>query len=359
MPETAEGFIWETATTLSKHAIEHVRARMDKAAGVGAFAPPPLTYAPPQFQPPALPVPKIPSLGAAAGGAAAASVLTEEATSQTRPSEAQGSTLPPLESQSPMAASEPPLKSPQIGAEFSDNSGYSYAEEVAEGIACAKCTHGHLRAMAAAASSAEQAVRQGDADTARSMVARVLAESAVLKEYDWQPAKVRRTPEPERRLVEQAMPCVREAERAAQGPPKEVTLAWGSIDEAVRFARSPRLTDSDRREVEARLRRYYDTADLAERVLAAPNIRDTMQDREAKREAAQHLREARHALEAGDPYAADTLEVASAHLEAAAVALTPPPTPEQARRLAEQCRVCRTDFEDGYLDLLRSQRRSQ
>jgi len=356
VPETAEGFLWETATTLSKHTIEHLRARMDKAAGVGQFAPPPMTLQAPAFTPPTFAPPKIPSLTAMAAGAAVSAVAVEEAPSQERAREAQKGASTPLDDRSPMDESEVPLKTPQNGGASADPASYSYADEVADGIACAKCTHGHLRAMAAAAREAAQAAEQGQEERARALTARVLAESAVLKEYDWQPAKVARTPEPERHLVEQAMPCVRDAEREAEGPPHELVLAWGSVDEAVRFARSPRLTDSDRREIEARLRRYYDTADMAERVLAAPAIRDTPQDREAKREAARHLREARHALEAGSPYDPQTLETASAHLEAAAVAMTPAPDPERAKRLADTCYVCRRDFEDGYLDLIRSQR---
>ena len=333
---------------------------MDKRAGVGTYAPaPPAPFAPPPIpiiRAPEIPKPAVWEASVAAGAGSAAGL--EEA-SRTRPFSG-----PLSDATQPERESSKPVPEPGSGGRFlrsqSDTlenaTGYSYADEVEQGIACAKCTHGHLRAMAASSKEAEAAVLVGDPDRARALTARVLAESAVLREYDWTPAKVRNTPDEERRLVEQAMPCVRDAERQADGPPKELVLAWGSLDESVRFARSSRLSDQDKAEIETRLRRYYDTADMAERVLAAPNIRDNLEDREAKRVAAQHLREARHALEAGSPYDAAVLEEASAHLEAAAVAMTPVPSPERAQRLAETCRTCRTEFEDSYLDLIRSRR---
>jgi hypothetical protein len=342
MPETLEGFIWETATTLSRHAIEYARRRAERANGLDqpppaspytlsrqASAPPrlpePPRFEPPRFKPPAWRAPwdESPASGPQA-------TVRAEADSQ----------------RAGIGASAAPA----------DAAAYSYADEVEAGTACAKCTHGHLRTMAAAAGQAHATLLGGDAEASRRFTARVAAEAAVLREFDWTPKKVRNTPPAERRLVEAAQPCVADALRQLDGPPKEVVLAWGSVDEAVRFARSPRQTERDRQEIEWRLRRYYDVADLAERVLAAPALRADVAERQARRDAARHLREARHVLERADPYSADALEEASAHLEAAAVALTPTPDPDRARALAQICRHCRSEFEDGFLDEMRHRR---
>ena len=230
--------------------------------------------------------------------------------------------------------------------------GWSYSDQVAAGIACANCTRKHLATMHTALDAAAKASQDGDAAGVRYAVARAKAEGLTLMQYDWHPAKVAATPpdllppiqavmDPTHRLV------------AALPTPDAVALAWGSVDEAVSFARSTPQKDRDRGEIEERMMVAEAQLVRVERIDLAP---ENAADRTTAGQACDALRQARHVLDQGSVYDASTLEAASAHLAAAAVILTPAPDSHQANAWAAQARGLYRQFYAGYLAYLQTRK---
>lgn len=251
---------------------------------------------------------------------------------------------PPVDRQSPIPASEISLATGYEG-------GISYSRDVAQGIACAACTKDHLATMAGAAKALTHAQAAGDEAAVRYHLARIAAEAAALERYDWTPEKIAATPPDKLRPVEAVQPAVRDL--AAQLPtPPDLALAWGALDECIRFAEG-RPTDRDRQEIATRLADVDEKMNTTERVTLSPEWAGEL-DPATVDQARQAIRAARHALEQGDPFDLATLKPASAQLSRAAVAMTPPLDAEQARQLAARITATQQRFYATYFGLERS-----
>jgi len=228
----------------------------------------------------------------------------------------------------------------------------SYAAEMEDtGIACVPCTRGHLSAMTVAA---DQAAATRDETERRRLLARVAAEALVMRQYDWTPLKLANARHDDRAAIQEVMPHVDAITRDLPMAPAPLVLAWASVDESLRFARSPKPTDADRREVEARARDAEANLNYAERELLAPHRLEPHQV-EAARRVLPLLREARHKLTT-QGYELEALEFAATRLAAAVTELTPPVTEEQARQVATLCRQCRDRFYRRVLAQMRERR---
>lgn len=290
--------------------------------------------APPVFQPPEFTNVTLPTLPAAP---------TIEAIPGPMPSDAlrgSGVNLSRLDSLSPQPVIEMPKSVPANGQ-------ISYAADVADGIACAACTKDHLATMAGAAKALTHTT---DPTMQRYQLARIAGEIAALEQYDWTPEKIAATPADKLRPVEAVQPAVRQLQ-AQLATPSDIALAWGALDECIRFAEG-RPTDRDRSEIAQRLQDIDERMNYLERVTLAPehtaNLDPAVVDQ--TREA---LRLTRHTLEQGDPFALATLKTASAQLSQAAVALTPPVDSATAQQLATHIQQTQRQFYRAFFNLER------
>lgn len=346
MPETLIGMFFELATHAGRAGIDHAAKRVNRAYGLDQPAPafrplPPM----PELRPlPPMPeMPALASFGGASGAAAALAARPIPANRTSGPQTGQGAFGPPSrgDSSSRSASGAP-------GGRFSEGSeGYSYSDEVAAGVACLNCTRGHVSAMNAGAKAAQEAAARGDMDEARRQLVFVAEEAAVLREFDWDPALLARTPASHVAVVDAVAPCVDRVETML-GVPRPVAMAAGSAKEARRFALSTNPTPRDRHEIERRLRVVDAQGNYAERALVGARWDD------AGLQAGFHLREGRHHLDQRDPYAADTLAAAGERFSEAAVALTPLPDPATVARIADECKACSDTFYAAYLKMLQT-----
>ncbi len=228
----------------------------------------------------------------------------------------------------------------------------SYAAEMEDtSIACVPCTRGHLSAMTVAA---DQAAATRDETERRRLLARVAAEALVMRQYDWTPLKLANARPDDRAAIQEIMPHVDAITRDLPMAPAPLVLAWAAVDESLRFARSPKPTDADRREVESRARDAEANLNYVERELLAPHRLQSHQVGPARR-VLPLLREARHRLTT-QGYSLEALEFAAARLATAVTELTPAVTEEQARNVAVLCRQCRDRFYRRVLAQMRERR---
>lgn len=242
------------------------------------------------------------------------------------------------------------LPSVPLGAGGADVGG-SYAQEIENlSVACVPCTRSHVSTMAMAAEEGARLAAGGDERGARGLFARVLAEAVIMEALDWSADKMARARPDDRAAITEIMPRVRDLLGRTPAAPRHVVLAWASIDEALRFARSPRATPADRQEVLRRVRLTEDCMNYAERMILAPDGLETIlrglpasQHAEA-RLAGPTMREARHRL-VSSQYDLPSLEFIAAKLQQATVALTPPLDAAKAASLAQEYRAVRVDFD--------------
>ncbi|HEY3367772.1 MAG TPA: hypothetical protein VGK74_22165 [Symbiobacteriaceae bacterium] len=227
----------------------------------------------------------------------------------------------------------------------------SYAEEVENlAIACVPCTRSHLSTMAVAADEGARLASASDECGARVQFARVVGEAAIMDALDWEPPKMQRARPDDRAAIEAITPQVRALIARTPAAPRHVVLAWASVDEALRFARSPRATDADRQEVARRVRLTEDCMNYAERMILSPEGLQRIlaglpeSQHEEARLAGPTMREARHRL-VSSSYELAALEFIAARLQGAVVALTPPLDPATAAGLAQEYRAIRVAFD--------------
>lgn len=314
---------------------------------------------------PALPSVSLP-LAAAAGGAAGATAGLSGTAAypqarQIAPERAQTGPSPSGTDDSLSRAEKAPPRPPEGASADTGlpDSGWSYSDEVEGGIACANCLRKHLGAVVAEAEKAQERAAAGDDHAAREHMARAAAELAVLERYDLTPEKIASTPRERRGPVEASLPHVHHLRDMARAhTPDEMAIAWGAVDESVRFARSTRPTERDAQEVAVRLRDADAYAAFAERDLLGPeHVRDVAArlpevQRQEALTARDHIRAAGHVLDRGNPMVPQTLEEASTELSVAAVALTVPPTPEDAQAFLSAAREAQRTFYREYLAML-------
>lgn len=314
--------LWDFVTHLGQNTANHLGKRMDKAAGLT-----PLTYQPPTFNPPPFPagsavpglptVPTMPPWAPVVAGTSTSSLSTSSAATPDPRDHVEG----------------------------------SYSGQVAQGIACLACTRGHISGVLAAIDEAQEAVKAGDDMRARRKYAMAAAEIDAMIAIDWSPDKLASTPKEDVAVIEAVRDCITEI-REQLPTPHGAALALGSAKENVRFAVSPQFTDRDRAEIEARIKIIDREGNGMERgaLLDGPGGMDA-------ETASKELRRARHALDDaqrdGSLYSAQTHKNAVAHLEAAAVALTPSPTAQQLAALNELCQSCSDTFYDAYFHAMR------
>jgi hypothetical protein len=264
---------------------------------------------------------------------------------------------PPWEGQAPPWASMPdalhstpataapavPSPAPAAGAAS------SYAVEMDDApTACINCTRRHLWEMRLAAQKAAEAAQAGDTEEARRRTLRVVGEGLALRRFDWTPEKIDRVKGRDTKAILAAAPHVMEVLSTAPQPPQQLALAWASLDEAMRFARSPRPTDRDRAEINLRLDEAgAQISDCESEVL--PSLDD--QDRQWLEQVLPGLRTIRHSvvehLNGRKEMSRDELDAAERYLHQVAVELTPAPDPDTARRLAEKAAAAEREFKQA------------
>lgn len=333
--------LYDFLSNLGQHTANHIGKRMDKAAGLQpsaptGFQPPP--FQPPPFQPGALPtvataIPTMPGIpmvpawtpmamgaGAVAGGAAA--VAEKPAEEKPAPTET---------------------------ADARDHVEGSYSNQIADGIACLACTRGHLNGLLVAIEEAQKATEAGDDDSARKHYAMAAAEIDAMVAIDWAPDKLAATRKEDVAVIEAIRDCVTEI-REQLPTPEGASLALGVAKENVRFAVSPQFTDRDKAEMQERLRIIDREGNGMERGAL-------LELDGAEAEVAQtELRKARHVLDGaqadGSLYQVKIQKATLKHLEAAAVALTPAPNPDQVKGVAELCQSCSDTFYGAYFQAM-------
>lgn len=254
-----------------------------------------------------------------------------------------GYTPPPA----PAPAQEPKASEPV-------SAGDSYSAEIEDtAVACVPCTRGHLSAMAIAAAQAESST----GEERRAQVARVAAEALVLQQYDWRPAKLARSRPEDRAAIEEIRPEVEATVESIPMAPRHLVLAWAATDESLRFARSRKPTDQDRREIETRMRDAEAWLNYAEREELAPH-RVPPEKRTEAREALALLREARHQL-VTEGYELPTLEAVAVKLQRAVVLLTPDIDDTTASGLRRRTRATLDRFHSRILQTMRMRRQME
>ena len=218
-------------------------------------------------------------------------------------------------------------------------------------IACAACTRSHLSTMAGATDD----LLAGGPES-RLALARIAAEATALRQYDLSPDRLARTPAGDRAIVD---PVVGEIDALLASMPKApdpLLLAWASADEAARLARDMKDPVNDPRQVQERMDVAEAKMSYSERELLAPG-RIHPDQRDSARMAARHLRDARHILSDNTPGDSSALEQIAAHLQAAAVLMTPEPTPRQAQAVAHQVNTTKGAFQDRLLTAMAARNR--
>ena len=329
--------LYDFLSHLGQHTASHIGKRMDKAAGIApaaptAFQPPP--FQPPPFQPGAMPtvgaampaIPGIPMVPARTPMALGAGAMTGGAVA---------------------VAEKPPEGKPEASEpeDARDRVDGSYSDQIAEGVACLACTRGHLNGMLVAIEAAQKATDAGDDEGARKHYAMAAAEIDAMVAIDWAPDKLAATPKEDVEVIESIRECITEI-REQIATPEEASLALGVAKENVRFAVSPKFTERDKAEMQERLRIIDRTGNGMERGALLE------QDGPEAEVASTELREARHVLDAaqkdGSIYKVSIQKETLKHLEAAAVALTPAPNPDQVKGVAELCQSCSDTFYGAY-----------
>lgn len=219
----------------------------------------------------------------------------------------------------------------------------SYAAEVDVAVACVPCTRRHLATMVEAA---EQALREHGMERRRNL-ALVAAEGAVWDRYDVTPDKLALSSPRDRDAILAVRPRVLQALSEVPQAPRQLVLAYGATQEALRFASSPRPTERDRQEVALRMRDVEGWIGYLE----ASNPPGYERHRDA-------IREARHRL-AREGYTAETLAFARDRLEAATIDLTPEADDATCRGLHRELREARDELYARVLGLPSREQRAR
>lgn len=312
--------LWNFMNQLGQSTAGHIGRRMDNAAGLT----PPAPYQPPPFQPPAYQPPPY---------------------------------QPPVYAAPAVATAPTPVTTPApTHQDTRDTVEGSYADQVADGVACLSCTRGHLNGLMAAVEKAQKAVETGRDEDARKHWAMAAAEIDAMVAIDWSPEKLKATPPEEVAVIEAVRECVTEI-RSQIPTPIETARALGSAKENVRFAVSPTFTERDQAEIEARLQIIDHDGNSLERgaLLDVDHGEATRANRA--------LREARHLIDRaqtqGTLYDVGTHKAIVKELEKASAALTPLPTPEQVDAVGTLCQSCSDTFYEAYFPMMRDRGNSR
>lgn len=238
----------------------------------------------------------------------------------------------------------------KAAAETSAGPGASYAAEMDDvSVACVPCTRGHLSTMHEAARTAASS---DDPAVWREQIAVIAGEGLVMEQYDWTREKMARARPEDRQAIEAIQPEVHRFLSELPTAPRRLVLAWAATGESLRFARSPRPTDRDHREIELRMRDAEAWLNYAERVeIPASGAKDA-------HKVLPMVREARHRI-VTEGYTPEALAFAEERLRRAVVAMTPTPDRDTVHRVAATCRQIRDRFYGLILGAMRKRREAE
>ena len=225
----------------------------------------------------------------------------------------------------------------------------SYASEFDTSVACLPCMRGHVSAINVAANETVACLERGDVEGAKKNLARLAGEAVVFERFDMTQEKLANTPPEDLAIIQSIAPQIRSLVQQMPTAPLEVVGAWSAVDESLRFARSSKPTDKDFAEIHERVADAEDLANYAEREVLSPSGAASLlpEQKDAAREALQHMRHGRHTLTDAQTLDLPTLEAISTELEQATVLLTPTPEPEQAKEIAAQAKAIRKSLDDA------------
>lgn len=234
-----------------------------------------------------------------------------------------------------------PVASPVVSAPVT-----SYSEDVAQGIACINCLRQHLGTMQ---SSAEQLPN-------RQALARITAEYHILMRYDLTVEKIAATPEPHQTVVRQTVQQLQPiGQQLSAATPQAIALAWGALDESIRFARSNPRAARDQAEIALRMADVDAYGSYVERVVLAPENRPLLKRQFPNytdadwEQAANTLREARHTMDQDPELSLTTLNIASAQFAQVAQILTPEWSAGQSQTFYRSISQVRKQFAQSML----------
>ncbi len=236
--------------------------------------------------------------------------------------------------------------SPAANAQESPALTTSYSDDVAQGIACINCLRQHLGTMQ---SSADQL-------PSPAALARIAAEYHILMRYDLTAEKIAATPEPHQTVVKQTVQQLSPiGQQLSTATPQAIALAWGALDESIRFARSNPRAARDQAEIALRMADVDAYGSYVERVVLAPENRPVLKRQfpsytDADWETmANQLREARHAMDQDPGLSLATLNTASAQFARVAQVLTPQWSADQSRQFQQSISQVRKEFAQSML----------
>lgn len=250
----------------------------------------------------------------------------------------------------------PSLALPSVNAAISPTTSpaapvTSYSDDVAQGIACINCLRQHLGTMQ---SSAEQL-------PSPAALARIAAEYHILMRYDLTAEKITATPEPHQTVVKQTVQGLAPiGQQLSTATPQAIALAWGALDESIRFARSNPRTTRDQAEIALRMQDVDAYGSYVERVVLAPEHRPVLKRQfpsytDADWETmANQLREARHTMDQDPGLSLATLNTASAQFAQVAIILTPKWSAAQSQAFQQSITLVRKQFAQSMLVAMQS-----
>lgn len=350
--------LWNSINKLSSWGVDRTTKQIDKLLGIadpasagtasgaaaGVAAGTAGTNSAANWSPPAW-TPPLPPWAQGSATGATATVIGPEAHGSAQPAPGTPTTSS-VQTLAPAASSPILTAAPTL----------SYSQDVADGIACTSCTRDHLVTMFGSAQAAAESWQRGDQGQTRYHLARMKAESTALLWYDWTPEKIARTPAATLKPVLAVQDSLMTLHRSLPTP-EIVAGAWGSFDEAIRFAASDPQTDRDREEIDLRLQRGMVAIGTLERNVLAPEQVDRPGsgiDPQTADQIRKWLRKTRHTLDEGSPYSVATMTAMSTATSQAAILLTPEPTGTLVQQIEIQTKATYEQFFAEYLQYLRA-----
>lgn len=210
--------------------------------------------------------------------------------------------------------------------------GESYAAEWEDlSIACAPCTRRHLSTITEAT---KVGAATSDPGERRENFALAAGEALVWMEYDVTGEKLAKANPRDRAAIAQAVHNMQPVVTSMPMAPRQVVLAWATVGEAARFARSPKPTDRDLAQVNIRMRDVDGMAGYLDSIFAAdPRWQPHLAA----------IRQARHRW-TREGYTPEALAQAETALHDATVAMTPDLSDAEAQDVARKARSARDSF---------------
>lgn len=227
----------------------------------------------------------------------------------------------------------------------------SYSDDVAQGVACINCLRQHLGTMQSSA----------DELPSPAALARIAAEYHILMRYDLTAEKIAATPEPHQTVVKETVQQLQPiGQQLSTATPQAIALAWGALDESIRFARSNPRTTRDNAEIALRMADVDAYGSYVERVILAPENRVALkrqfpgyEDADWEK-AANTLREARHTMDQDPGLSLPTLNIASAQFAHVAQTLTPEWSVTQSQAFRQSIAQVRKQFAQAMLQAMKT-----